>query len=205
MGEGMAKGLSPDTAGNDPIALFGIWLEDAKKAGLFLHNAITLATCTKDAKPSARLMLLKGFDERGFVLYTNYESRKAGELDENPNAALVIHWPVLERQIRVEGSVEKLTEEESSAYFRTRPRGSRLGAWASKQSQPLESPDLLKKRFQEFEQKYPKGEVPLPPFWGGIRVRPERIEFWQGRLNRLHDRVRYEKTADGWEIGRLYP
>ncbi len=205
MGEGMAKGLSPDTAGNDPIALFEIWLKDAKKAGLFLHNAITLATCTKDAKPSARLMLLKGFDERGFVLYTNYESRKAGELDENPNAALVIHWPVLERQIRVEGSVEKLTEEESSAYFRTRPRGSRLGAWASKQSQPLESPDLLKKRFQEFEQKYPKGEVPLPPFWGGIRVRPERIEFWQGRLNRLHDRVRYEKTADGWEIGRLYP
>ncbi len=205
MGKGMATGLSEMTAGKDPYALFGVWFEDAKRAGLFLHDAIALATCTKDGIPSARMMLLKGFDERGFVFYSNYESRKAGELAENPRAALISHWPVLERQIRSEGEIEKLTTEESFAYFRTRLRGSRLGAWASKQSAPLENPEELKRRFQEMEKKFPEGEVPLPPFWGGYRLKPNRIEFWQGRLNRLHDRVRYERAGDGWEIGRLYP
>jgi len=205
MGRGMATGLSKETAGKDPFALFGVWFEDAKRAGLFLHEAITLATCTKDGVPSARMMLLKGFDERGFTFYTNYESRKAGELTENPRAAMILHWPVLERQIRVEGEVEKLTTEESTAYFHSRPRGSQLGAWASAQSTRLESPEELKRRFREMEEKYPKGDVPLPPFWGGYRLKPHRIEFWQGRINRLHDRVRYDRAGDGWEISRLYP
>jgi pyridoxamine 5'-phosphate oxidase len=205
MGGGMAKGLSQEKAGKDPIALFGVWFEDAKRAGMFLHESITLATCTKDGVPSARILLLKGFDERGFVFYTNYESRKADELSENPRAALISHWPVLERQIRVEGEVEKITTEESAAYFHSRIRGSQLGAWASAQSRPLESPGELKKQVREIEEKYPEGEVPLPPFWGGYRLKPQRIEFWQGRLNRLHDRVRYDRSGDGWEISRLYP
>ena len=140
-------GLSLEMAGEDPFKLFGLWFEDAKRAGLFLHDAITLATCTKDGAPSARMMLLKGFDERGFVFYSNYESRKAEELTENPRAAIISHWPVLERQIRVEGEVEKLTTEESTAYFHSRLRGSQLGAWASAQSAPLESPEKLKSRY----------------------------------------------------------
>jgi pyridoxamine 5'-phosphate oxidase len=205
MGSGMAKGLSRETAGKDPIQLYKQWLEDAKRAGTFLHDAVTLATCTKEGVPSARMMLLKGIDDRGLVFYTNYESRKAVELDENPRAAMISHWPVLERQVRAEGEVEKLTTEESTAYFQTRPRGSQLGAWASQQSAPLESPEELKRRFHELEREYPKGNLPLPPFWGGYRLKPHRIEFWQGRLNRLHDRVRYDRAGDGWEISRLYP
>jgi pyridoxamine 5'-phosphate oxidase len=205
MGSGMATGLSEETAGKDPIKLYGKWLDDAKRSGLFLHDAISLATCTKDGVPSARMMLLKGVDDRGLVFYTNYESRKASELTENPRAALISHWPVLERQIRSEGNVEKLTVEESTAYFRSRPRGSQLGAWASAQSSPLASPEELKRRFREYEEKFPKGDVPLPPFWGGYRLTPHHIEFWQGRINRLHDRVMFEKTGDGWEVGRLFP
>jgi pyridoxamine 5'-phosphate oxidase len=205
MGSGMARGLSQETAGNDPIQLYCEWLEDAKRAGTFLHDAITLATCTKDGVPSARMMLLKGLDDRGIVFYTNFDSRKALELEENPRAALISHWPVLERQVRVEGEVERMTTEESSAYFRSRPRGSQLGAWASQQSAPLESPEELKRRFNELDKKYAKGDVPLPPFWGGYRLKPSRIEFWQGRINRLHDRVRFDRVSDGWEVSRLYP
>jgi len=205
MGGGMAKGLSEDTAGKDPFDLFGQWFEDAERSGVFLHDAITLATCTKDGVPSARMMLLKGFDERGFMFYTNYESRKAGELTENPRAAMICHWSVLERQIRIEGEVEKLTAEESTAYFHSRPRGSQLGAWASAQSSPLGNPAELKRRFREYEKKYPTGDVPLPPFWGGYRLKPRSIEFWQGRINRLHDRIRYERSGDGWETVRLFP
>ncbi len=201
----MAKGLSEDTAGKDPFDLFGQWFEDAERSGVFLHDAITLATCTKDGVPSARMMLLKGFDERGFMFYTNYESRKAGELTENPRAAMICHWSVLERQIRIEGEVEKLTAEESTAYFHSRPRGSQLGAWASAQSSPLGNPAELKRRFREYEKKYPTGDVPLPPFWGGYRLKPRSIEFWQGRINRLHDRIRYERSGDGWETVRLFP
>ncbi len=205
MGSGMTAGLSEETAGKDPFKLYNKWLENARKSGVFLHDAITLATCTKDGVPSARMMLLKGVGERGLVFYTNYESRKAAELSENPRAALISHWPVLERQIRSEGEVEKLTEAESTAYFRSRPRGSQLGAWASAQSSPLESPDELKRKFSEIEKKFPSGDLPLPPFWGGYRLEPHRIEFWQGRMNRLHDRVRYDRSGDGWEISRLYP
>lgn len=205
MGGGMAKGLSEEAAGKDPIRLYRQWLDDAKRSGVFLHDAITLATSTTDGVPSARMMLLKGVDERGLVFYTNYESRKANELDENPRAALISHWPVLERQVRTEGEVERLTTEESKAYFQSRPRGSQLGAWASDQSAPLESPEELKRRFRELEKKYPTGDLPLPPFWGGYRLTPHHIEFWQGRINRLHDRVRFDRAGDGWEVCRLYP
>ncbi len=205
MGSGMAKGLSQETAGKDPIRLYRQWLEDAKRSGTFLHDAITLATCTKDGVPSARMMLLKGVDDRGLVFYTNYESRKASELSENPRAAVISHWPVLERQIRTEGEVERITAEESTAYFHSRPRGSQLSAWASDQSSPLTSPEELKRRFREYEEEYAAGEIPLPPFWGGYRLKPHRIEFWQGRINRLHDRVRFDKVGDEWKVSRLYP
>jgi pyridoxamine 5'-phosphate oxidase len=205
LGRGVVKGISELTASEDPIAMCRDWIEDARRSGIFLPDRVNLATATKNGVPSARMMLHKGVDERGFVFYTNCESRKARELEENPHAALTFHWSVLERQIRVEGSVEKLTHEESEAYFRTRPRGSRIGAWASDQSRPVESREQLEQRFRQYDKKYPGDSVPLPPFWGGWRLKPNRIEFWQGRLNRLHDRLRYDRKGTGWEITRLYP
>jgi pyridoxamine 5'-phosphate oxidase len=204
-GRGFVTGLSDEKAGDDPIALFGRWIGDAKRAGIFLPETMTLATCASDGAPTARQMLLKGFDERGFVFYTNYESRKGEELVANPRAALVFHWSILERQIRIEGPVERLSKEESEAYFRTRARGSQLGAWASSQSRTLESREALERQFKEHEAKFRGGEVPLPQFWGGFRVRPLRIEFWQGRLNRLHDRLCYTRVGGGWERTRLQP
>jgi len=181
------------------------WIEDARRAGIFLPERVNLATATKDGIPSARMMLHKGVDDRGFLFYTNYESRKGRELEENPNAALTFHWSVLERQIRVEGTVEKLSQEESEAYFSSRPRGSRIGAWASDQSRAVESREQLEQRFREYDKKYPGENIPLPHFWGGWRLEPQRIEFWQGRLDRLHDRIRYDRKGDGWEITRLNP
>ncbi len=166
---------------------------------------MTVATATPEGTPSARMMLLKGVDERGFVFFTNYESRKSAELLGNPRAALVFHWAVLQRQVRVEGTVEKLSEAESSAYFRTRPRGSRIGAWASKQSAELPSRAELERRVAEYDARFAGQDVPLPPFWGGFRLSPAVIEFWQGRINRLHDRVRYTRAATGWTVARLYP
>jgi pyridoxamine 5'-phosphate oxidase len=151
------------------------------------------------------MMLLKGFDARGFVFYTNYESRKAAELAENARAAFLAYWNVLHRQVRVEGTIERLSEEENVAYFRTRPRGSRLGAWASAQSSVLTSRQELEQQFQEREAEFEGQEVPLPPFWGGFRLRPDVIEFWQGRVNRLHDRIRFCRDQDGWSVTRLYP
>ena len=204
-GRGFVRGLAEESAGDDPIALFNRWLGDAKRAGLFLPESMTLATCASDGAPSARQMLLKGADDLGFVFYTNFESRKGEELNANPRAALVFHWPILERQVRVEGPVERLPKEQAEAYFSTRPRGSQLGAWASDQSRPVQSRAALQSRFAELEKKYAGGEVPLPPFWGGFRLRPLRIEFWQGRLNRLHDRLAYTRVGGGWEVVRLYP
>jgi pyridoxamine 5'-phosphate oxidase len=166
---------------------------------------MTLATAAPDGAPSARMMLLKGVDSRGFVFFTNYESRKSNELLANPRAALVFHWPVLQRQVRVEGAVARLPQAESEAYFRTRARGSRIGAWASKQSAELSTRAELDERVREYEAKFAGEDVPLPPFWGGFRLAPAAIEFWQGRVNRLHDRIRYTRTADGWSIARLYP
>jgi len=205
LGRGVVRGLGELEAGADPVALFGIWFEAAKKAGLYLPESMSLATADGTGRPSARMVLLKGFDARGFVFYTNYESRKARDLDENPHAALCFHWNLLQRQVRIEGSVSKVSKEESEAYFLSRPRGSRLGAWASPQSSELESRAELERRFAEIEREYPGDEVPLPPFWGGFRLVPEVMEFWQGRVNRLHDRLQYRRSGDGWSVRRLYP
>jgi len=205
LGRGMTKGLTELTAGQDPIVLFGSWFESAKSAGVALPEAMTVATASKDGSPSARMMLLKGFGPNGFVFYTNYESRKAAELAENPRAAMVVHWAALQRQVRIEGRVERITNAESAAYFASRPRGSRIGAWASKQSSPLDRREDLERRFHEYEQKFDGREVPLPSFWGGFKVIPDQIEFWQGRINRLHDRLRYSRQGDGWRVERLYP
>ena len=167
---------------------------------------MTLATATSDGLPSARIVLLKGFDERGFVFYTNYEGRKARELEQNPNCSLVFYWGELERQVRVEGRAARVPEAEADAYFDSRPRGSQLGAWASEQSRTVESRSKLEARLKELEEEYEKVEVPRPPFWGGYRVEPEKIEFWQGRENRLHDRLLYSDSGlGGWKIKRLQP
>lgn len=166
---------------------------------------MTLATATPDGVPAARMMLLKGVDQRGFVFFTNYESRKARELLANARAVLVFHWALLQRQVRVEGLVERLTEAESSAYFQTRSRGSQIGAWASQQSAELTSRAELEQRVSEYQAKFAGRQVPLPPFWGGFRLKPDAIEFWQGRINRLHDRLRYTRADGGWAVARLYP
>ncbi len=205
LGRGVLKGLSEEAAGSDPIALFGRWFEDARRAGLYLPEAMMLATADRDGAPSARMMLLKGFDQRGFRFFTNFGSRKGSELSDNAKAALVFYWGRLQRQVRVEGRVEKLTEEESRAYFETRPRGSQLGAWASEQSAVLASREELERRYKEYSGRFQGQEVPLPPFWGGLRLVPDRIEFWQGRANRLHDRLAYTRKSEGWERVRLSP
>jgi pyridoxamine 5'-phosphate oxidase len=190
----------------DPLALFGQWFEAAREAGLFLPEAMTLATADPDGRPSARMVLLKQFDDEGFTFFTNFGSRKAAELDANPHAALVFHWAILERQVRIEGRAERLDEAHSTAYFRTRPRGSQLGAWASEQSRPLARRQDLEARYREADERFAGKEIPLPPFWGGYRVRPERMEFWQGRVSRLHDRWVWRRGMEpGWTIERLYP
>jgi pyridoxamine 5'-phosphate oxidase len=189
----------------DPIEAFRSWYADAEAAGLFLPEAVCLATATREGVPSARMVLLKGVDARGFVFFTNYESRKAAELEGNPRAALVFHWATLERQVRVEGTVARISHEESAAYFGTRDRGSQIGAWASRQSRSLEDRGELERAYEEVERRFEGEGVPLPPFWGGYRVEPVAMEFWQGRSNRLHDRVRFERTGDGWLGKRLYP
>ena len=189
----------------DPIEQFRRWMADALAAGLLLPNTMTLATSTSNGRPSARMVLLKGFDEHGFVFYTNYESRKSRELEGNPYAALVLHWPSLERQVRIEGGVEKVSAEESDEYFATRPFASRLGAWASRQSARLASRAELDRRLEELEREHTGGDVPRPPHWGGWLVVPDAIELWQGRPNRLHDRILYERSGTGWSRVRLSP
>jgi pyridoxamine 5'-phosphate oxidase len=190
----------------DPLELFREWFEEARAAGLELPQAMTLATATPAGEPSARTVLLKGLDERGFQFYTNYESRKAKELAGNPQAALVFHWAQSpRRQVCVRGRVSKLTATESEEYFRTRPLGSRLGAWASHQSEPIGGRAELERALAEAEARYGE-EPPLPPWWGGYVLVPTMIEFWENRANRLHERVRYERAADGsWTAELLAP
>ncbi|HEV7799420.1 MAG TPA: pyridoxamine 5'-phosphate oxidase [Pyrinomonadaceae bacterium] len=190
----------------NPLDLFQRWSEEARAAGIHLSEAMTLATSTVEGKPSARLVLLKQADERGFVFFTNYNSRKARELDANPQAALVFYWPQLERQVRVEGKVERIGPAESDAYFKTRPRESQIGALASPQSEVIASREGLQQRVDELEKLYENREVDRPAHWGGYRLLPNRIEFWKGRPGRLHDRISYERRVDGsWSISRLAP
>jgi len=204
-GKGVFGGLSEAQAGNDPVALFHTWFQDAIKGGIYLPESMALGTAAPDGKPSVRLVLLKGYDERGFVFFTNYESRKAAELDANPEATLVFHWAILQRQIRLEGKVERITTAESEAYFHSRPRGSQIGAWASKQSDRLASRKELEDRVKRYEAEFEGGEIPLPSFWGGYRLRPRSMEFWQGRASRLHDRIKFNRDGDNWSRLRLYP
>ena len=189
----------------DPFLLFQEWFDEAERAGVVAPEAMTLATATVDGAPSARMVLLKGADEDGFVFYTGYDSRKGAELAENPRAALVFYWQPVGKQVRVEGLVERVSEAESAAYFETRPRGSQLAAWASQQSRPLASREELERRYAELEQEYEGRDVPLPSQWGGYRLQPEVIEFWEHHENRLHDRVRYTRAREGWQTERLAP
>ena len=198
--------LLEDQVDADPIVQFGRWLADAVSAGLAEPNAMVLATVDGAGRPSARTVLLKGVDERGFVFYTNQQSRKADDLAANPRCALVFPWHAMERQVRVEGTAAKLPDDEVDAYFASRPRGSQLGAWASQQSQPVESRAELDLQYASYERQWPEGtEIATPYFWGGYRIRPEVFEFWQGRTGRLHDRLAYRRTDDSWQLQRLQP
>jgi pyridoxamine 5'-phosphate oxidase len=193
-----------DLAAN-PLKQFQHWFEQAQKAKLLEPNAMTLCTVGAKGRPSARIVLLKSFDEDGLVFFTNFESRKAQEIAGNPRVALLFTWLELERQVAVEGRVRKVTAKESATYFAQRPYGSQLGAWVSAQSSVITTRTELEKKLAKLQKKFPEGQVPPPPFWGGFRVTPDLWEFWQGRPNRLHDRFRYQKKASSWKIERLSP
>ncbi|MGZ4114919.1 MAG: pyridoxamine 5'-phosphate oxidase, partial [Actinomycetota bacterium] len=187
----------------DPVEQLRRWLDDARDAGVALPEAMALATADAEGRPSVRHVLMRGLDPGGIVFFTNYGSRKADELSVNPNAAAVFLWRELDRQVSTRGPVERTSAEESEAYFRTRPREARIGAWASLQSRPVGSREELDERYREIDARYPGDDVPLPPHWGGFRLRPESFEFWKGRAHRLHDRFGYARTGEGWTIERL--
>ena len=200
--------LELDDLSGDPMIQFRRWFEDAQAEGIHLANAIALATADAEGRPTARHVLLRGFDDRGFVFFTNYESRKARHLTENPWAAFTLLWKELDRQVCVTGGVERTTDQESDSYFSSRPREARIGAWASAQSTVLGSREELMDRFVEIDRTYPGEDVPRPLFWGGFRLSPNSVEFWQARAFRLHDRFRYDRDAgdrSGWRLERLSP
>jgi pyridoxamine 5'-phosphate oxidase len=199
-------GLLEKDLARDPFRQFEKWFQEAEGAKVIEPNAMTVATATNDGRPSARTALLKGVDGRGFVFFTNYESRKGRELATNPHATLVFPWLALERQVIVEGTVTKVSREESEAYFHSRPHASQLGAWVSQQSSIVANRAVLEDGYKAVERKYAGQTVPIPPHWGGFRLSPERVEFWQGRRSRLHDRLRYVREKDGsWSVERLSP
>ena len=201
-----AHGLRRSNLDPDPVKQFGIWFTAALEAGIADVNAMSLATATSAGKPTVRIVLLKTFDADGFVFFTNYESEKGQHLEANPQAALAFYWVEVARQIRIEGAVERASREESARYFHSRPPGSQLSAWVSRQSEVVDARRVLDARLAEMTERYAGQEIPLPPHWGGYRVKPAKIEFWQGRPNRLHDRFRYTKQTDGsWVIDRLAP
>ena len=199
-------GLSKAELNPDPILQFERWFQEATAAGVFEPGAVCLATASRQGQPSARMVLLKGVDKRGFLFFTNYGSPKARDLAENPQASLVVTWVELARQVCISGSVERISREESARYFETRPAGSRLSAWASHQSEVIDSRQVLEERMQRLRTRFGDGEIPLPPFWGGYCLSPTRIEFWQGRPDRLNDRLRYRRQAEAqWVLERLAP
>ena len=201
-----AHGLRRRDLDPDPIKQFSNWFTAAVEAGIRDVNAMSLATAGKDTRPSVRVVLLKGFDQDGFVFFTNYESEKGKELEENPNAALGFYWIELDRQIRISGRAEKTSREESERYFHSRPPASQLGAWASRQSEVVDARRVLDARLAEMTERFGDKPIPLPPHWGGYRLTPHTMEFWQGRSNRLHDRFRYARQASGaWSMDRLFP
>lgn len=204
-GEKYKNQLVESKIDHSPFNQFNLWMKEALDAKIIHANAMTLATVNKKGVPSARTILLKELDDSGFVFYTNYESEKAQELNENPNASIVFYWKEFERQVRITGIVEKISREESETYFNSRPLESKLGAWASKQSEEIPNRDYLVNKYNEVKEKFKGTEIPLPPFWGGYRLFPNIFEFWQGREMRLHDRIKYEKVENGWRILRLSP
>ena len=197
--------LTEESVSSNPLDQFHVWFQKVMQVDQPDPEAMTLSTATMEGRVSGRIVLLKGFDQQGFVFFTNYSSRKSVELNMNPLAALTLYWPVLNRQVRIEGKIEKISPEESQEYFRTRPRGSQIGAWASPQSSDIKSREVIENRIAELEQQFGDGEIPCPPFWGGYILKPDWIEFWQGRESRLHDRILFTLRQDRWNISRLAP
>ncbi|MBE2289147.1 MAG: pyridoxamine 5'-phosphate oxidase [Chitinophagaceae bacterium] len=201
----MLAALDEETAGTDPIAFFSKWFKEAESARITEINAMTLATADAQNRPHARIVLLKGLDERGFVFFTNYDSAKGQHIAENPNVSLLFFWKELERQVRIDGRIEKVPGEESDIYFHSRPEGSRLGAWASPQSREIPHRNILELNYSKYEAEFSGVQIPRPAHWGGYIVIPERIEFWQGRSSRMHDRILFKRNGAAWHRSRLAP
>ena len=199
------QSLNEEDVAADPFIQFDKWWHEATNSHIDEVNAMTLATATKEGKPSARIVLLKGYDKDGFIFFTNYNSAKGKEIAENPFATLVLFWKELERQIRIDGTIEKIAATDSDAYFHSRPAGSRIGAWASPQSSVIENRKVIENNFLKYEEQFGTSNIPRPEHWGGYIVKPVSIEFWQGRSSRLHDRIHYKKENDNWKIERLAP